>query len=140
MPVDEFVSRLKGWTASWSPDEAIFPIILANFQIDEDERISPHLSFDHHMQIVRSIWEFRTYEQFQRVRCPALMIPVRPKGPLSKPDQRFLAAKERGVQKAKETLRGLHVAWMPDSIHDLPLQQPEKLARMIADFASTLTA
>jgi pimeloyl-ACP methyl ester carboxylesterase len=46
------------------------PTMLANFEVGEDETISPHLTFEHHMQIPRSIWEFQTFGA-SLVRCPA---------------------------------------------------------------------
>ena len=134
MPTDTFLKRLRVWTASWNPDDAVFPIILANFQINEDETISPHLKFDRHMQIVRAMWESPTYELFKRVHCPVLFIPARGKEPLAESEKRFMEAKERGIEIASRIIPNLQVAWMNDSIHDLPLQRPSELADLIADF------
>jgi hypothetical protein len=134
MPVEAFMRRLKQWTDSWQPEERVYEIILANFVVDEDGKISPRLSYEHHMRIVRSIWEFRTYDCYRQVRCPALMLPVRPKPPLSESELRFLSAKEKGIQTARESIQDLQVEWLVDCVHDVPLQQPGRLAEMIADF------
>ena len=46
---------------------AALAILLANFAVDENETIAPHLSFEHHMQILRSLWEHPTFERFARL-------------------------------------------------------------------------
>jgi len=138
MPLEKFLPRLQAWIGEWGGSEQAVSITLGNFEIGEDERIYPRLAIERHMRIVRSIWDFKTYEYFSRVRCPALMIPVRPKAPLSPPDQAFLQAKERGVGHAQKAMREVQVAWMEDTIHDIPLQRPEALADLISDFAASL--
>jgi hypothetical protein len=88
------------------------------------------------MQIVRAMWEFKTYERMERLRCPALAVLAVPSQPRSERDEQFLALKERGVERARSVLPGLQVHWMQDSVHDIPLQYPEKMADLIAVFAS----
>lgn len=138
MPLSEFQPRLEAWFAEWGGSAQAVSITLGNFEIGEDERIYPRLAFERHMHIVRSIWDFKTYDYFARVHCPALMIPARPKAPSGLPEQAYLQAKERGVARAQETMRDLRVAWMADTIHDIPLQRPEALADLISDFATSL--
>jgi len=140
--LEDFINRLHGWTADWLPEgepgEQILNIILGNFEIDDEERIFPHLSFENHMQIVRAMWEFKTYERYPRLHCPVLMLPVRPKEPLSDRDRTFLEAKERGVGRALENISKLQVHWMADSIHDVPLQRPTEVAENILAFARSI--
>jgi pimeloyl-ACP methyl ester carboxylesterase len=134
----EFQPRLESWFAEWGGSEQAVNITLANFEINQDERIYPRLTFERHMQIVRSIWDFKTYDYFARLRCPALLIPARPKEPHNPPDQAYLQAKQRGVIRAQMEIKDVHVAWMADTIHDVPLQRPGELADLIADFAANL--
>jgi len=135
MPVDEFVARLRRWNSDWGITEQAISIFLDNFEIGEDERITPRLTRSRHMQIVRSIWDFKTYDFFQHIRCPVLALPCRS----TKPDSSgHLAAKERGVEKARQALVRLQVRWMENAIHDVPLQQPEAVAAAIAGFAAGL--
>ena len=109
--------------------------MLANFAIDENETITPHLNLEHHMQIVRALWEFPTYQRFGQVRCPTLAIPARPVERASSDDQEFTGLKERGLEKARLTMRSLRVHWLPDTIHDIPLQRPAELADLLLEFA-----
>jgi pimeloyl-ACP methyl ester carboxylesterase len=137
-PMEDFLDHLNAPNPRWQPDDRTIQIILANFNIDEDEEIYPHLSYEHHMQIVRAMWEFRTYELFDRLRCPVLMVPARPVEPMSPRERDFTASKERGIVKAVERISNLQVHWMPDSIHDIPLQRPEELGKLIRDFTALL--
>jgi pimeloyl-ACP methyl ester carboxylesterase len=138
-PLEAFMARLQSPRPGWQPDEQDQQIILANFDISEDERVSPHLSFEHHMQIVRAMWEFQTYEKYARVGCPILALPCRPPEPLDEGQAGFLRRKEQGIDYLLETYPGkLSVHWMEDSVHDVPLQRPETLGRLILEFAAEI--
>ena len=90
------------------------------------------------MRILRAIWDYKTYSYFNRVHCPVLMVPARPPAPLSEFEQNWVAAKERGVALAQQSMQNLQVTWMEDTIHDIPLQRPTDLAALIADFVAQL--
>jgi len=137
-PLAEFQPRLEAWFAEWGGSEQAVNITLANFEIGPDECIYPRLTFERHMRIVRSIWDFKTYDYFPRVRCPALMIPAQPKEPHSPPDQAYLQAKQRGIDRAQTVIKNLQVSWMANTIHDIPLQRPNELADSIVKFAASL--
>lgn len=134
-PLAEFMKRLEGSRAGWQPDAAAQAIILANFAVDEDERIAPHLTFEHHMQIVRAMWEFETHEVMRQVRCPVLALPARPPASEMQYGKEYLEQKALGLEWAKAVLPEMEVSWMLDSIHDVPLQRPQELAERLGDFA-----
>jgi hypothetical protein len=138
-PQEDFLARLSGWTGHWSTDERVNSIILANFEVREDETIWPHLTFERHMQIVRAIWEFKTYERLGRVRCPAACVMAIPPGPHLPLEAEHLAQKRSGVEKARKALSGLEVHWFADTVHDIPLHRPEELSRLIATFAGRIS-
>jgi pimeloyl-ACP methyl ester carboxylesterase len=133
-PLADFKKRLSHSQGGWKLSEQAKQVILANFEISPDETITPHLSFEHHMQIVRAMWELRTYEHFAQVRCPVLMIPARPQQAGEQVNE-FLQMKERGITHARELIAGLRVEWV-EGVHDIPLQNPERLANLILDFAA----
>jgi pimeloyl-ACP methyl ester carboxylesterase len=143
----EFAPHIRSMAASLGLPEAqaeqAVRIVMANFEIyldpeNGEERIRPYLSFEHHMQIVRSLWEFKTYERFSKVRCPALLIPARQPTPHDEGQAAWFAAKDRGAAQASSSMRNVKVNWMEDTIHDIPLQRPAELARMIVEFARGL--
>jgi pimeloyl-ACP methyl ester carboxylesterase len=133
--VESFLSMLAHPSQKWQPHDEAVQAILANFEISTDELIYPRLSLEHHMEILRSIWEFQTYERFTRLRCPVLMVPASPPGPLDADDRVHLELKQQGISKAQASIKDLRVRWMEDTIHDIPLQRPAELARLIVDFA-----
>jgi pimeloyl-ACP methyl ester carboxylesterase len=140
MPLEVFLERLRSPNPRWQPDEHAVQIILANFEIAEDETIYPRLTFERHMQIVRAMWEFQTYVRFTQVRCPALALPAWPSTPDSQMEQEYLERKRGGAEKVLAANPEVRIHWMEDSIHDSPLQKPQALAELILDFERSLSA
>jgi pimeloyl-ACP methyl ester carboxylesterase len=138
MPLEKFTAMLKDYQSRWMPDEDTLQIMLANFEVDEQEQIYPRLNFENHMKIVRAMWEFKTYERYAELNCPVLMVPVLPESPLTKSDEGWIAAKQRGIAHAQALISDLRLHWMENSIHDIPLQRPQELADLIAAFSSSL--
>ncbi|MBP1701271.1 MAG: alpha/beta hydrolase [Chloroflexi bacterium] len=139
MPLEMFLDMMNNHHPI-SANEEIRSIVLANFEIYEDdttgvELITPRLTFEHHMQIVAAMWEFKTFEIAARLRCPVLAIPASPTSPGTEAERQFLSYKERGLSHMQEILPNLQVHWMIESIHDIPLQHPLELAELISDFA-----
>lgn len=132
--VEKFLAMLTHPSLKWQPDDQAVQAILANFEISSQELIYPRLSLDRHLQILRSIWDFPTYERFGRVRCPVLAIAASPTGPLDESEQSHLELKRQGLAKAQASIGDLQVRWLEDTIHDIPLQRPTELAGMISDF------
>ena len=146
-PLESFVKHVKSFIADWGlSDEMknqVISIVLGNFEIYMDdtqglECIRPHLAFENHMQIVRALWEFNTFEYFGRIPCPVLLLPSRPASPRSAPDEIYLAAKEYGVKIATEMIHDLTVYWMENAVHDSPLQRPTELTSQINQFIASL--
>jgi len=138
LAVEQFMAMVAVGNDTWKPDDQDISIILANFEISEQETISPHLSFEHHMQILRSMWEYKTYERFTRLGCPVLMVPAAPPGSHLPEQQAYLGLKERGIQYAEAAIKKLSVKRMVDTIHDIPLQRPTELAEIILQFSQTV--
>ncbi len=136
--LDDFTARLNRLNSHWKPDKHALQIILANFELSPEEALTPRLTYERHMQIVRAMWEFQNYKQFSRLRCPALALPARPSKPFSPGELEFLERKEWGIQQALAAQPALQVNWMEDSIHDIPLQHPARLADQTTRFASQL--
>ncbi|MFO7623017.1 MAG: alpha/beta hydrolase [Anaerolineales bacterium] len=135
-PVEVFLSMVGATSQKWQPDDHAIQAILANFEISTDEAIYPHLSLEHHLQILRSIWEYQTHARFERVRCPVLMIPASSPSPLSAEETAFLELKRKGVMQAQLKISDLRVHWMDETIHDIPLQRPVELASLMAEFVA----
>ena len=119
----------------WS--EQIQEIILANLEVRTDGTITPRLSRANHKKILRSAWEQKPSQLWERLRCPSLLIPAADDNP--DPDSAmWMEAKTRIIEIAREKSPLVKVMWMEDTIHDVPLQRPAELADAIAEFAATI--
>ena len=134
----EFSERAAGWWSATGWDASIEAAIRHNFEELADGTIRSRLSRDRHMQILRVMWEQRPSELYERVRCPVLLLPAR-RANVEGREQRFIERKERTVERAQEILRNagteVVVEWFEDSIHDIPLQHPARLAARLEAFA-----
>ena len=142
-PVEQFKGMLKAHLgAMWTPKFA--QIVLYNFEVAPDHQgdlgqtIRPHLSFEHHMKILRALWEQRPPQLYPRVQCPVLMLPARPRRP-NEGERAFLDAKRRNIAIAQRLLPHSETVWFADTIHDVPLQRPRKLANVIVRFARNIS-
>jgi pimeloyl-ACP methyl ester carboxylesterase len=137
MPLADLLAHFERPGGPWQPDDDDLAAILANFEITEDaagvERIAPHLSFERHLEIVRLIWEFPTFDRLAQVQCPILMLPCR-QGPLPADDFKLTA-----LAAAQAAALAAEIIWLNDTIHDAPLQRPERVAAEIVTFARTQT-
>jgi pimeloyl-ACP methyl ester carboxylesterase len=138
MPLEDFLERVQSSGSRWRPDDEAVATILANFEISAEETISPHLSFEHHMQIVDAMWDFPTYARFGSLTCPALLVPARYLPPQTEAEAEFLANKTAAVEHITNLFPLVTLHWMEDSIHDVPLQRPTELCRLILNFAASL--
>jgi hypothetical protein len=78
------------------------------------------------------MWEDKLMDTFAAIACPILLVPARGAEPNA-----FTSAKEAAVVKASSVNARVRVHWI-ESIHDVPLYEPDELARVIGEFASDL--
>jgi pimeloyl-ACP methyl ester carboxylesterase len=114
---------------------AIEDVILRNFEILPNQTIRPYLSFEHHMMILRAMWEQRPSTFYSQLKCPVLMAPA-----IS--DDRDARSREMASMKrseialAKSVIAQCETRWFKHTVHDIPLQRPRKLASAISRFCS----
>lgn len=130
LDVDDFISRVRRSQPGWQVDDEALQIILANFEILEDETIRPHLSLENHLKILHSLWEFDPYASLRRMRCPVKAVLAQPLNPQG---DEFFRRKQLGAAAGQQANPQLQVHWIPDSIHDLPLQRPDELVDQIIE-------
>jgi pimeloyl-ACP methyl ester carboxylesterase len=136
MARQDLLKRLSDPSRRWKPDPQSLDITLANFEVMPDDTVRPHLRHDHHMQLLRELYDFRTYEALDLVRCPTLVISARPPRPLRLEEEAHLLLKEKGIDRARRSIADLQTEWMEDTVHDIPLQRPDELASTIVSFAA----
>ena len=104
-------------------------IILSNFDIKDNVIIGPKLTFDKHMKIIESIWNYKPTEMYENIKVPVLLIPARRDN-----ENQFNSEKSIkliGLDQAINSLEIVKLIWFDDSIHDIPLQKPKLLAKQI---------
>ena len=134
-PLAAFQERLESAQRDWPGDVPWQEIVLANFEIRSDGTIAPHLAFENHMQVVRAMWEFPTYQRFAAVPCPVLIAAARAEGPLARREEAFLDLKRRGEEQALARIPQVRFVWMDDTDHDIPLHRPGELADLLLGLA-----
>lgn len=105
------------------------------FHVDADGRVTRRFRIPNHMQVVRALWEQRPAELLPNVRCPVLVLPARQ----SSDRGELVSAKEAGVQRAQELHADTRVRWFEDTVHDVPLQRPDELAKELVDFVTRVS-
>ena len=134
LKLQAFLQGARNWPGLgelWNDE--VQEIVLANFRIDEDETIQPHLTRENHLRILRSLWEQKPSELWSALLCPLLLVPAArehsdPRNAI------WMEHKRKGLALAQERVPAAQVVWMEDTIHDVPLQRPEELARVMKEF------
>jgi pimeloyl-ACP methyl ester carboxylesterase len=132
-PADKVLARIRQEQA-FLPWEALEPVVLRSRIETEDGLTGPRLAFDDHMTIVRRVWEQRTWELHERVSCPVLLVLARGVERNNR-EQGFVALKQLAAERLRERRPDLRVEWL-ESVHDIPLANPDELARAIEGFAA----
>ena len=132
--VDSFLERVRSRHADTGMSPEVADIVMANFEILEDQTIKARLSRANHLRIIEALWDHKPKELYSQVQCPVLIMPAR--------QDNNLATHERGkrrlmlVEEAEERLPKSKTVWLEDSIHDVPIQRPELVADVIKSHLS----
>lgn len=102
---------------------------LANFEVRADGTIAPWLTFDHHLSVLRGLWEHHPSEQFASLSVPVLLAPV--DGGAGDRGGR----KRRDIAASAELIPNARVRWFTGH-HDIHAQRPDELAGVMHDMTS----
>ncbi|WP_020520347.1 alpha/beta fold hydrolase [Catelliglobosispora koreensis] len=117
---DVHVDKLRSWITKSHPDwsEQAVEATVGNFHVNADGMLGRRLSIEHHLQILRSMWDGPPWEDLPLITAPVLMLPA-----LAPTDP-----KAERVSKAASLCANARITWYPQSDHDLHAQHPERLA------------
>ncbi len=107
--------------------------LMANFEVLEDDTVRTRLSRENHLRIIDALWEHHPSRLYPRVPCPVLMLPARMANDDSVAERTF--RRQESVARAERLIPRVSVMWLEDSIHDVPMQRPELVARLIREHA-----
>jgi pimeloyl-ACP methyl ester carboxylesterase len=120
-----FERLIRSYHQDW-PESGIAGT-LANVETLSDGTIRPWLSRDHHMTILRRLWEHRPPSRYPAVKVPVLLLPA------EDPDNhRWMAGKRDDVARAGAALERSVTRWIAGD-HDLHAQYPDLVAQLIHD-------
>ncbi len=114
----EFESMIRTWHPDWS--DAGVRGTLANMEVRPDGTIAPWLSLEHHLSVLRHLWEHHPPERWPLVSVPVLLIPS------ALADDDGIGAAEAGVPAGL-----LRVAPFPGADHDVHVQHPVEVADLL---------
>lgn len=120
-------AQMRSWLESNHADWPVTGIdaTMANMEVLGDGTVRPWLTRDHHMQILRHLWEHHPRSLYGSVAVPALLLMA------SDPsNQRWMAGKRDEVAGAMSALADTTVHWI-EGDHDLHAQHPEVVADLI---------
>ncbi|MCY7419833.1 MAG: alpha/beta fold hydrolase, partial [Chloroflexi bacterium] len=130
------VTEVEAWIRRAHPDwpESGIEGTLANFQVLGDGTILPRLSREHHMKILRELWEHHPARLYPQIRVPVLLQVAAPAGE----DATRTALRRASVDAAQLAIGRCSVEWFSPADHDLHAQFPERCARSLAAFATSI--
>src|SRR5216683_1597490 len=112
----------------WTPE--IEASVLHIVDQHTDGTITPRLSFENHLKIIEAMWHQPTLELYKRVSCPVqVIIAERPVTDVVSRQRAEL--REQGLEQIRALQPAARIIRMSDTIHDIPLQRPQRLAEEI---------
>lgn len=119
---DELEALYRRGHAGWP--EAAVAAFLACFEVRDDDTVTPHLSRQHHLAILRELWNHRPSKVYPSVKVPVLLLPADDGRSEWQPDRRA------GVELAAQALPRARVHWFVAD-HDVHVQHPDQVAAVI---------
>ncbi|MGA2112809.1 MAG: alpha/beta hydrolase [Anaerolineales bacterium] len=95
---------------------------LANMEILPDQTVRPWLSLEHHLEILRALWDQRPLQLFPRIEEPVLICAAEV-GETQRMEQ-----KRRAVVAAQKGLARSQVVWFPATDHDIHVHRPRDIS------------
>lgn len=112
----------------WSPEleESVLHIV----QLRADDTVAPRLAFEKHLQIIGAMWDQPTLALYQQVRCPIKLV-VAEQSVVPVGREEFARQRRESIAEIQRLNPHVQVVVLPDTIHDIPLHRPERLAEEI---------
>lgn len=98
---------------------------LSNFEFHEDGTISPWLTFERHLLILKELWRHRPSQLFAEISRPILFMPA------DSGDVAWTGNKEKAIDAALASLQHGRAHWFRPAHHDLHAQHPERCAEIL---------
>ncbi len=128
--IDSLIAKSQERFKTINPDETWNDTLLSNFDISDDGSVRARLSRENHMMIIEALWHHKPENLYSSVRCPVLLLPARrnesEESMVERQRYRYLS-----VSTAVSLLPFNKLIWFENTLHDVPLQKPRALAKII---------
>lgn len=102
---------------------------LANFEVRDDGTVAPWFSFEHHMELLRALWEHRPSLRYPEMEVPVLLVPA------DNQQTSFVSDKRASVEAALAAIPRARARWFSPADHDIHAQFPQELAEVLHEEA-----
>lgn len=99
---------------------------LANLDVADGATVRARLDRDHHMVILRALWEHRPSAVLPAVEVPVMLL-------LADSGDAWSSDKRAGADRAATLLRQGRVHWVSPADHDIHVQQPARVAGFLLE-------
>jgi pimeloyl-ACP methyl ester carboxylesterase len=103
----------------------------AGFEVLEDNTVRARFSRANHIAVIEAMWEHRPSVLYPSVKCPVLLMPARRAG--DEPAMDMAQQRDEALSRAERLFPLSKTVWLEDSVHDVPLQRPGLVAKVIAN-------
>ncbi|HST05462.1 MAG TPA: alpha/beta hydrolase [Chloroflexia bacterium] len=132
--LSDMVSRMRGGVLSSLPEQFVEEYARSIMDVQPDGTIRARLTLDRHLDILHILYDMHSADLLARVTCPVLAIQAVNGEHTSEREAQFVLMKKQGAGRLEKLLPGAKIVWMENTIHDIPLQRPERLAHEILDY------
>ncbi|MEZ5230077.1 MAG: alpha/beta hydrolase [Acidimicrobiales bacterium] len=121
------LERIEQWLATSADDwpEEGRQGTLANFEVTPGETatVSPWLTFERHLSVLRGLWEHDPFERFAHVSAPLLLIGA--------DDGTGPSDKHEAIDRAVALAPVARSVWFRPAHHDVHAQKPDEVAELL---------
>jgi len=121
--------RIASMHPAWS-SEAL-ALTLQNFEVLPDGTVRPWLTIDRHMEILRALYDQDVASLYPGVQQPVLIC-------AADDGSEWASRKKQQVAVAHTHLPDAAVRWFAGAAHDIHVDRPVELARVMLDFSAQL--
>lgn len=125
-PVAAITAMLRRSHPDW--DDWAIDATLANLEVVDGGSVRARHSFDHHMLILRALWEHRPSQVFPDLAVPVALI-------LADSAEDGPSGSRASVDRAAGLLARGRIQWVPGADHDIHVQQPATVADFLVEAA-----
>jgi pimeloyl-ACP methyl ester carboxylesterase len=119
------VAQIEQWidevAADWPAEGR--SATMANFEVRPDGTIAPWLSFEHHLMVLRGLWEHNPFASMPHVSTPTLIIAAEDADPIW--------SKAEPVARSIDLLPTARAEWFRPAHHDVHAQKPDAVADLL---------